>query len=84
MTTVTLYTRPGCQPCKMVRKLLDRKNIEHVCIDVTTDDAAYAYVQQLGYTGVPVMTVTTDDELIDHWYGYRTDKIAELKNAVAA
>ena len=42
---VTLFSKPGCQPCKGTKHALDKKQIAYVERDVTTDpDAADAVV----------------------------------------
>lgn len=66
---VVLYTKPNCQPCRMTKRKLDAAHIYYTEVDVTQDEAALAYVKDvLGYTGAPVVYVSTIEGDI-HWYG---------------
>ena len=42
-------------------------------VDLTQDDDAMRFVQELGYRQAPV--VVSDDK---HWSGFRPDRIAEI------
>lgn len=71
---VTVYTMPSCQPCRMTKKKLDAAGTIYTEVDVTKDPAALAFVKGLGYTGAPVVYVSTEagDE---HWYGLNVAQI---------
>lgn len=72
---VTLYTKPNCQPCRMTKRKL--AGTEYTEVDVTEDPAALAYVKDtLGYTGAPVVYVSTPTEDI-HWYGLNVPMIEQ-------
>lgn len=72
---VVLYTKPNCQPCRMTKKKLDAAHIYYTEVDVTNDEAALAFVKDtLGYTGAPVVYVSTIDGDF-HWYGLDLDRI---------
>lgn len=72
--SVTVYSQPACQQCKMTYRVLDGKGIPFQIVDVSEDEEAYAHVTQtLGYQKVPV--VETPD---DHWGGFQPDKIEAL------
>jgi len=71
---VTLYTKPGCQPCRMTKIYLDKHGATYTEVDVTTDPAALAFVKGLGYEGVPVLYVAGEKSTI-HWHGLRKDNI---------
>lgn len=74
---VVVYTKPNCQPCRMTKKKLDAANIYYTEVDVTKDETALAYVKDtLGYTGAPVVYVSTIEGDI-HWYGLDVDRIRE-------
>lgn len=79
MTMITLYSQPGCGPCISVKTHLKRAGVGYVVRDVTTDPAAAAEVQRLGYLGTPV--VTAGDM---HTYGYRRDWLNTVVAAVKA
>lgn len=72
-TEITVYTSPGCQPCKATIRKLNQLGIEHNRIDVTQDDEALAYIKSLGYLRAPV--VVAGDQ---HWGDYRPSRIEEL------
>jgi glutaredoxin-like protein NrdH len=61
-----------------------RKGIEIVKVEVDKDAKAMAYIKSLGYAEAPVIVVTEGDEVLDHWSGYSEEKIASLKELVAA
>lgn len=72
---VTLYTKPNCQPCRMTKRKL--AGTEYTEVDVTEDPAALAYVKDtLGYTGAPVVYVSTPTGDI-HWYGLNVAMIEQ-------
>jgi glutaredoxin-like protein NrdH len=78
---VTLYSSPGCQPCKATARKLTQLGIEHAHIDVTQDPAALDYIRGLGYTAAPVVVAGEE-----HWTGFRLTRIealaASLRTAV--
>ncbi len=64
-----IYSKPGCQPCRMTKRKLDAAGIYYTEVDVTQDETALDYVKEiLGYTGAPVVYVSTIEGDI-HWYG---------------
>ncbi|QIG57727.1 thioredoxin domain [Arthrobacter phage Shoya] len=68
-----IYTKPNCQPCRMTKRKLDAAGIFYTEVDVTQDETALAYIKDtLGYTGAPVVYVSTVDG-DRHWYGLRKD-----------
>lgn len=77
MTTV--YTKPDCVQCERTYKLLDKKGIPYVTIDVTQHAPSLEKVRELGYMQAPV--VVSD---IGHWSGFRPDKITELEMSFSA
>jgi glutaredoxin-like protein NrdH len=80
MTTVTVYTKPGCVQCNATYKALDKRDIEYSVVDISADYQARDYVMSLGnYLQAPVV-VAGDD----HWSGFRPDRIRELPSATRA
>jgi glutaredoxin-like protein NrdH len=71
--TITVYTLPSCVQCDSTKKLLDRKELEYVSVDMSEDEAALELVKSLGYAQAPV--VVAGDS---HWSGFRPDKISAL------
>lgn len=76
--TITVYTKPGCVQCDATERALDKKEIVHQTVDISTDAEALARIKALGYLQAPV--VVTDQ---DHWSGFRPDKIEELAQLAA-
>lgn len=70
---ITVYSRPGCQQCRMTTQHLDRLGLPYTYRDVTEDDEARDIVTALGYLSLPV--VTAGDM---HWSGYRHAKLKLL------
>ena len=79
MTTITLYTLPGCVDYQAAGQALDRKYIPFGLINVASLPAAADFLRGLGYQGVPVTVVRDDDGTVcDHWHGLRPDKLHAL------
>lgn len=75
--TVTVYSTPNCQQCRMTYRALDQAGIGYVVVDVSGDEAAREYVtDELGYSAAPVVVVDQDPE--NHWSGFRREKITAL------
>lgn len=73
--TITVYSTPTCVQCTATYRSLDSKHLDYEVIDLTTNEAALAYVRdQLGYKQAPVV-VAPDGT---HWNGFRPDRIAQL------
>lgn len=70
---ITVYSKPHCQQCNATTRALTKAATPFRYIDITEDPVAYARVQELGYTGVPV--VEAGDM---HWQGFRPDKLKRL------
>ena len=68
---VTVYTKPSSVQCTATYRWLENKGIEFEIFDVSVDEKALEFVEQLGYLQAPVV-VTSDG---DHWSGFRPDKI---------
>ena len=81
MIEVTVYTKPSCPQCVFTEQKLDDLHIPYTAVDVTTDPAALAYVQSLGYSSAPVVLVSGQPQ---HWSGFRPDRLAGLAERSAA
>jgi glutaredoxin-like protein NrdH len=80
-----VYTKPDCQPCRMTKRKLDAAGIYYTEVDVTQDETALAFVKALGYTGAPVVYVSTIEGDV-HWYGLNVAMIEQhiTKREIAA
>lgn len=75
MPPVTVYSKPGCQPCRMTKRQLDSAGITYEEIDLTQDPSALEYVKTLGVQAAPVVVVGGG---ADVWAGFKPEKIQEL------
>jgi glutaredoxin-like protein NrdH len=75
MIEVTVYTKPMCPQCVFTEQKLDDLGVPYTAVDVTEDTTALEYVQSLGYSSAPVVLVSGD---IQHWSGFRPDRLAGL------
>lgn len=71
--TITVYSKPGCQPCAATIRALEKAGLQYVRLDITEDPSALEACRLLGYESVPVV-VAGDD----HWSGFRPDRIKAL------
>ena len=70
MKTITIYTRPSCQPCKAVKRWWDRKGVTYQEVNIEESEQTRAAIKELGYDGVPVIVVSNGDPETDlHWQG---------------
>lgn len=76
---VTLYSKEHCVQCTASERKLNERHVEFTHEDATTEENL-KFIKSLdpGYTRAPIVTVTENDVVIDHWSGYRPDKIDEL------
>ena len=77
---VTVYSKPGCQPCRLVKMRLEKNDVEFEVKDITEDPAALAHVEFLGYKSVPVVQWENAEGTIGgHFGGYAPDKIDDIR-----
>lgn len=70
MKTITLYSRPDCQPCKRIKGWLERNGVTYQEVNVEASPADREAIKALGYAGVPVTVVSNGDPETDiHWQG---------------
>lgn len=82
---ITLYTSPGCQPCKATKRWLDKHDVEYTIKDVTEDPADLAAVKELGYNAAPVIIVSTGDPEVEiHWQGFHPDNLKKYTHSTKA
>lgn len=79
MTTITVFTRPACGPCRATKVALDKLGLDYDVIDISVDDEARDYVMSLGHLSAPV--VVAGDQ---HWSGFRPERIKDLSNKEVA
>jgi glutaredoxin-like protein NrdH len=72
---ITVYTKRGCVQCDLTKKAFDRAGVIYETRDPSKDKDALEVLANLGYQGVPVVTVETPGRAMDHWYGFIPAKI---------
>lgn len=70
---VVLFTKPGCQPCKATKRVLDAKGISFEEFDISTNAEARDKVISMGFKSAPVVMTETDA-----WSGFNPGKLAEI------
>ena len=78
MQHITVYTKPGCPPCRATLRALERAGLDYDIIDITADAEARDFVMSLGALQVPVVIAGER-----HSCGYRSDHIVDLASEVA-
>lgn len=78
--TVTVYSKPGCGPCAATHRALDKKGVTYTSVNVAAEENAdaHAFAISLGHQQSPVVVVTRDGEVVDHWSGFLLNKIEEV------
>jgi glutaredoxin 3 len=74
MKTVSVYTTPTCQYCKMAKEFFHDKGVEYTEFDVSTDESKRSeMVEKSGQMGVPVIMIEEDVVV-----GFDEPKLREL------
>lgn len=48
------------------------------------DPKALEYIKSLGYTEAPVIVVTDEEKVVDHWSGFSEERMNALRELIAA
>lgn len=88
---ITVYAKPRCPQCDATARLLNKMGAPYTKVDVTEDDAAYAFVKNMGYQQVPVVVVRDNhananggercDNIVEHWSGFNPDRVKRAATA---
>lgn len=57
---LTLYSKPNCPACDMLKRRLSRQELEFDVVDVSTDEVAYSRIVSKGFRSVPVIALGND------------------------
>ncbi|GEO97317.1 glutaredoxin domain-containing protein [Kocuria turfanensis] len=83
MRTATLYTAPGCTDCAAAARSMDKKGLDFRAVDLAAEPGALDYVRALGHQRAPVTVVHNEHGTeVDHWSGYRPDKLMTLPHVL--
>ena len=80
MKTVTIYSTPTCQFCKMAKDFLTEKNIKFTDHDVAEDaEKRQEMIEMSGQMGVPVIVISGEEgSEPEMMVGFDQAKLAEL------
>ena len=79
--TLELLSKPSCVQCTATKRTLDSKGAEYTTTDLTVDPDALATAKGLGYLAAPVVLIRdAANNIVDHWSGFRPEKIAQYAN----
>jgi glutaredoxin-like protein NrdH len=82
--TIALLSKPACVQCTATERQFDAANLSYNKEDIY-EEGNLTLVKELGYMSAPVVLVRDNGgELVDHWAGFRPDKITELAAALKA
>ncbi|CAM3769881.1 glutaredoxin domain-containing protein [Occultella aeris] len=80
MSTVTIYTSPDCTACYAAKLRMRAAGVEFEEVDLASNPGALAYVRdELGHRQAPVTVRTGPSGQVDHWSGFRLEKIRQLE-----
>ena len=74
VNTVMVYSKPGCQPCKMTKRSLETMGVDFVEVDITESPADAETLIAEGYMTMPVVKLPNGDS----WSGYKPELIKSL------
>lgn len=72
---IKLYSLPGCTYCIQIKDYLKSQELSFQEINLETDEAGQAFMEERGYTALPVTIIGTHEIS-----GFRLDKIKEILN----
>ena len=80
--TITVYTTENCQQCNATKRQLKLRDQPYTPVDLTENQEAYDMVtKELGHNQAPVVVIREGEELIDHWSGFRPDRLKAVLTA---
>lgn len=71
MSSITVYSAPGCTQCNATKKHLKRRGLEYNEIDISENPESKKYVEDKGFVQVPVVDMGNGDM----FSGFRPDRI---------
>jgi glutaredoxin len=70
---VRVFTSPQCAGCELTKKRFAESDVTYIEVDIQKDPGAVEYLDQLGYSSVPVVETRNHS-----WSGFRITEIDEL------
>lgn len=82
--SIDLLSKPACVQCVATERAFKKDGTSYTKTDVTQDAAALETAKNLGYLAAPVVLIRdAANNIIDHWSGFRPEKIAQYVTAAA-
>ena len=75
MSKVTIYSKPDCGACDLVKTWMANNSVKYDAIDAFEDKQAMADLAEHGFMSFPVITV---GGWSNSWIGYNLNKMEEL------
>ena len=73
---ITVYSKQSCQQCAATERKLDAFAVQYTAVNIAEYPGAERLVKRLGHQQAPVVVVRDDNgDIIDHWSGFRPDRI---------
>ena len=81
---LTVYKKPNCTRCKMTIRYGKQLGYDVVVEELFDDNGELntvpaSYVNQFNYHTAPIVTLSEDDILVDHWDDFRIDLLNRYK-----
>ncbi|MDD7758790.1 MAG: glutaredoxin domain-containing protein [Aerococcus suis] len=80
--SLTIYSKPGCGHCKMVKRFLDDKGIDYEDVNVYEDEDSMNYLKEQEYYSLP--QVFDNDDYVGDNVGKVMAYVKKLNNGVAS
>jgi len=81
MQSITVYTKPACMQCNMVKKWLDDRGVEYT-VESILDDQTLEAVRSLGLASAPVTVISQgepkDDVVVPGFQPQRFQELVKL------
>lgn len=80
--TITIYGTPWCGDCRRALRVLDQHSAQYTYIDISNDDTARTYVEQVnnGYRSVPTILFPDGSVLVEPSSATLAQKLEALNN----
>lgn len=75
-TTLRVYSKPACQPCKATYRWLDQRGIPYEVIDTSQDENVVLALKDQGFMESPVVFIEKAGTE-DNWSGFNPYKLLE-------
>lgn len=85
--SLLVLTKPDCVQCSSTYRSLGKKKLAYSSVDISLPERAgwHAKAKDLGYMQAPVVLVLDlEGNIIDHWSGFRPDKLEEYSEKAKA